>query len=119
MPGGPELGVRVLVVDKDSLEVERRHELPPGFHFHHGNGWEEADGTIRLDLCQAPDPDFRHPASSAMSCGGRRGSARSIRSIGASRCCGRAAWRRMSMTGAGPPRTSRASTRAAPAGATT
>ena len=54
----PELGVRVLVVDKDSLEVERRHELPPGFHFHHGNGWEEADGTIRLDLCQAPDPSF-------------------------------------------------------------
>ena len=54
----PELGVRVLVVDKDSLEIERRHELPPGFHFHHGNGWEEADGTIRLDLCQAPDPDF-------------------------------------------------------------
>ncbi len=54
----PELGVRVLVVDKDSLEVERRHELPPGFHFHHGNGWEEMDGTIRLDLCQAPDPSF-------------------------------------------------------------
>ena len=54
----PELGVRVLVVDKDSLEVERRHELPPGFHFHHGNGWEEADGTIRFDLCQAPDPSF-------------------------------------------------------------
>ena len=54
----PELGVRVLVVDKDSLEVERRHELPPGFHFHHGNGWEEADDTIRLDLCQAPNPAF-------------------------------------------------------------
>ena len=54
----PDLGVRALVVDKDSLEVERRHELPPGFHFHHGNGWEEADGTIRLDLCQAPDPSF-------------------------------------------------------------
>ena len=54
----PELGVRALVLDKDSLEVVRRHELPPGFHFHHGNGWEEADGTIRLDLCQAPDPSF-------------------------------------------------------------
>ncbi len=54
----PELGVQALVVDKNSLEVVRRHELPPGFHFHHGNGWEEADGTIRLDLCQAPDPAF-------------------------------------------------------------
>ncbi len=54
----PELGVRALVVDKDSLEVVRRYELPPGFHFHHGNGWEEPDGTIRLDLCQALDPSF-------------------------------------------------------------
>ena len=54
----PELATRVLTVDKDTLEPERRYELPPGFHFHHGNGWEEADGTIHLDLCQAPDPVF-------------------------------------------------------------
>ena len=54
----PALGTRVLAVEKDTLEPVRRHELPPGFHFHHGNGWEEADGTIRLDLCQAPDPAF-------------------------------------------------------------
>ena len=54
----PELGVEALVIDKDSLEVVRRHELPPGFHFHHGNGWEEADGSIRFDVCQAPDPEF-------------------------------------------------------------
>ena len=54
----PELGTRVLVVDKDTLELARHHELAPGFHFHHGNGWEEGDGTIRLDLCQAPNPDF-------------------------------------------------------------
>ena len=54
----PELGTRVLVVDKNTMQPVRRHELPPGFHFHHGNGWEEPDGTIRLDLCQAPDPSF-------------------------------------------------------------
>ena len=54
----PELGTRVIVFDKDTLEPVRHHELPPGFHFHHGNGWEERDGTIRLDLCQAPNPDF-------------------------------------------------------------
>ncbi len=54
----PGLGTRVVAVDKDTLQPVRRHELPPGFHFHHGNGWEEADGTIRLDLCQAPDPGF-------------------------------------------------------------
>lgn len=54
----PELGTRVLVVEKDTLELARQYELPPGFHFHHGNGWEASDGTIRLDLCQAPNPDF-------------------------------------------------------------
>ena len=54
----PELGTRVIVVEKDTLAPVRRHELPPGFHFHHGNGWEEADGTIHLDLCQAADPMF-------------------------------------------------------------
>ena len=54
----PELATRVLMVDKDTLELERRYELPPGFHFHHGNGWEEADGTVHLGLCQAPDPVF-------------------------------------------------------------
>ena len=54
----PALGTRVIVVEKDSLTPVRRYELPPGFHFHHGNGWEEADGTIHLDLCQAADPMF-------------------------------------------------------------
>ena len=54
----PELGTRVIVVEKETLTPVRRHALPPGFHFHHGNGWEEADGTIHLDLCQAPDPSF-------------------------------------------------------------
>ena len=54
----PALGTRVIVVEKDSLTPVRRYALPPGFHFHHGNGWEEADGTIHLDLCQAADPMF-------------------------------------------------------------
>ncbi len=54
----PGLGTRVLTVDKNTLKPVRRHELPPGFHFHRGNGWEEPDGTIRLDLCQSPDPRF-------------------------------------------------------------
>ena len=54
----PDLPTRVVTVEKDTLEPARRYELPPGFHFHHGNGWEENDGAIRLDLCQAPDPEF-------------------------------------------------------------
>ena len=54
----PELGTRVVVFDKDTLAPVARHALPAGFHFHHGNGWEERDGTIHLDVCQAPDPQF-------------------------------------------------------------
>ena len=54
----PDLGTRALTVDKNTLRPVRRDQLPPGFHFHHGNGWEEGDGTIRLDLCQSPDPRF-------------------------------------------------------------
>ena len=54
----PDLGTRVIVVDKDTLTPVRRYALPAGFHFHHGNGWEEADGTIHLDLCRAADPMF-------------------------------------------------------------
>ncbi len=52
----PELGSRVLVVAKDDFEERRWFHLPAGFGFHHGNGWEEADGTIRFDHCLAPDP---------------------------------------------------------------
>ena len=63
----PELGTRAIVVDKETLAPVRRHDLPPGFHFHHGNGWEEADGTIHLDLCRAADPMFAiHDLSAVM-----------------------------------------------------
>ncbi len=71
----PALGTRVLTIDKDTLEVRRRYELPPGFHYHHGNGWEEADGTIRFDLCQAPDPKFVTEDLRAVMRGARRLSA--------------------------------------------
>ena len=54
----PDLGTRVIVVEKETLTPVRRYALPAGFHFHHGNGWEEADGTIHLDLCRAADPMF-------------------------------------------------------------
>ena len=52
----PELGSRALVVSKDDFGERRWYSLPPGFGFHHGNGWEEASGTLRFDLCVAPDP---------------------------------------------------------------
>ena len=52
----PELGSRVLVVAKDDFGERRWHQLPAGFGFHHGNGWEDAGGAIRYDHCIAADP---------------------------------------------------------------
>ncbi|MFM7349381.1 MAG: carotenoid oxygenase family protein [Erythrobacter sp.] len=54
----PELGTRVLVIDKDDLKKRREYELPPLFFFHLGDAWEEADGTIRFDGCFHKDPTF-------------------------------------------------------------
>ena len=51
----PELGSRVLVVDKDDFDHRRWYQLPAAFGFHHGNGWEDATGTIRYDHCVAVD----------------------------------------------------------------
>ncbi len=55
----PGLGTRAVVVDKNTLKPVRRHELPPGFHFHHGNGWEEPDGTIRPGSVPGARPRLR------------------------------------------------------------
>ena len=49
----PALGSRVLVVDKDDFDDRRWVQLPAGFGFHHGNGWEDTTGTIRYDHCVA------------------------------------------------------------------
>ena len=51
----PELGSRVLVVEKGDFSARRWYQLPAGFGFHHGNGWEDASGTIRFDHCVAAD----------------------------------------------------------------
>ena len=51
----PEMGSRVLVVDKDDFDSRRWYQLPAGFGFHHGNGWEDGDGVIRFDHCVASD----------------------------------------------------------------
>ena len=54
----PALGTRVLVVDKDDFNARRWYQLPAGFGFHHGNGWEDAGGVIRFDHCVAADPSL-------------------------------------------------------------
>jgi all-trans-8'-apo-beta-carotenal 15,15'-oxygenase len=49
--------MRVLVFDRETLAQTRAVDLPPGFVFHFGNGWEDRDGTIRFDMCHSPDLD--------------------------------------------------------------
>ena len=47
--------MRVLIFDRETLAQTRAVDLPPGYVFHFGNGWEDATGTIRFDMCQSPD----------------------------------------------------------------
>ena len=51
----PELGTRVLVIEKDDFARRRWFQLPAGFTFHFGNSWEDKAGLIRFDYCVAPD----------------------------------------------------------------
>jgi carotenoid cleavage dioxygenase-like enzyme len=54
----PELGTKVLVLDKGDLTKRRIYELPAFFAFHYGSAWEESDGTLRFDGCLSPDARF-------------------------------------------------------------
>ncbi len=62
----PELGTQLLVLDKDDLTQRRLYELPAFAAFHYGDGWEEADGTIRFDGCLEADPTFGQTAASGL-----------------------------------------------------
>lgn len=42
--------MRVLTIEKGDFSKQRFYELPPGFMFHHGNGWEDRDGVIHFDF---------------------------------------------------------------------
>jgi carotenoid cleavage dioxygenase-like enzyme len=54
----PEAGAQVLVLDKADLTRRRVYELPAFSAFHMGDAWEDAGGTIRLDICTSPTPEF-------------------------------------------------------------
>jgi all-trans-8'-apo-beta-carotenal 15,15'-oxygenase len=62
----PELGTKILVIDKADLSKRRVFELPPLFFFHLGDAWEEADGTIRFDGCFDNDAGFVTNAATAL-----------------------------------------------------
>ncbi|WP_394778243.1 carotenoid oxygenase family protein [Undibacterium sp.] len=54
----PELGMRVLVIDKNDWSKRQWAELPAGFLFHLGNAWEDAQGVIRIDYIRTDGPDI-------------------------------------------------------------
>jgi carotenoid cleavage dioxygenase-like enzyme len=47
-----------LVLDKETLTVQRRAEMPARFLFHIGNAWEDETGTIRVDAFVDNDATF-------------------------------------------------------------
>jgi carotenoid cleavage dioxygenase len=52
----PELGMRVLVLDKDDVTRMRWLQLPAGFVFHLGNAWSSPDGLeVHLDYIRSDD----------------------------------------------------------------
>lgn len=56
--GRADQPMQLIVADRETLEITRRAELPPGFWFHGGNAWEETDGTLRFDVNLARDPNI-------------------------------------------------------------
>jgi len=54
----PDLGMRVLVIDKDDFSQRKQFELPAAFLFHIGNAWEDGQGHIRLEYVHSDQPDF-------------------------------------------------------------
>lgn len=47
--------VDVFILDKQSLEIKRRHQLPTGFHFHIAGAFERDNGEIELTVCNYKD----------------------------------------------------------------
>ncbi len=54
----PERGLEVMIISKDDYTDIRRAQLPARGFFHTGDAWEDADGTVHVDLCTTPDMTF-------------------------------------------------------------
>lgn len=52
----PEMGMAVLVIDKDDFSKQRIYELPAAAFFHTGDAWETADGVVCFDVCFSDTP---------------------------------------------------------------
>ena len=62
-----QLPMTVLVLDKNTLNLAKRYELPPGFVFHFGNAWQDKQKNIRFDASLYSDVDVLHELSGVMS----------------------------------------------------
>ena len=47
--------MRVIAIDKADWSRRRVWDLPPGFLFHIGGAWEDADGTVHVDAALSED----------------------------------------------------------------
>jgi all-trans-8'-apo-beta-carotenal 15,15'-oxygenase len=69
--GRPDKPILVRIFDRETLAFTREAELPAGYVFHFGNGWEEDNGTIHFDMAFGPDCDelqkFRLPMAGQLS----------------------------------------------------
>ncbi len=52
----PELGLKLLIIDKGDLSNRRWAQAPARAFFHTGSAWEESDGTIRFDAALYREP---------------------------------------------------------------
>lgn len=65
----PELGMKILVIDKDDFSKQRIYEAPAAFFFHTGDAWEDADGSIRFDVCLSDAPTLDSARGGALARG--------------------------------------------------
>ncbi|MEO0424778.1 MAG: carotenoid oxygenase family protein [Pseudomonadota bacterium] len=61
----PDLGSRVLVVDKDDLSQQQWFEAPPGFAFHCADAWQEGSDVV-MRLCLYDDASVMHSGMFAL-----------------------------------------------------
>ena len=54
----PETPMFAIAIDKNDWTQKRVWEMDPGFLFHFGGAWEDAEGTIRLDAALSQDARF-------------------------------------------------------------
>jgi carotenoid cleavage dioxygenase-like enzyme len=51
----PQLGTQVLIFDRENLSLVSRGETEPWFQWHFGNGYEDKDGSVILDVVRYSD----------------------------------------------------------------